>query len=122
MQKFFITGSSERVIFTKLNRGFNLVPVVLDKKFTIDCSVSNNNVKISLYKKLSNGKKELVKVDGKTVKRNEDAFELVIRSYFENTNFICHGDLYGTSYEKEVKVVIIATSRFMLIIVMYIRM
>ena len=106
----FLAGASESVIFTKLNKGLTLVPVVLDQKFKIDCSVNNRNVKVSLYRKLPNGKKEIVKVDGKNVKRTGDTFELVIKSYFESRDFYCRGELYGTSYEKEVKVVIIATS------------
>ena len=93
-----------------MNKGLTPVPVVLDQKFKIDCSVNNRNVKVSLYRKLPNGKKEMVKVDGKNVKRTGDTFELVIRSYFESSDFYCRGELYGTSYEKEVKVVIIATS------------
>lgn len=107
-----ITGTSETVIFTKLKEGFNIIPVVMDRPFVIDCSVNNKNVKISLYRKQSNDKKEIVRVDGKIVKRKGDEFQLVVRSYFESTRFYCHGELYGTAYEKEVTVIIIATSNF----------
>ena len=68
-------------------------------------------MKISLYKKTSDGKKEIVKVDGENVKRKGNSFELVIKSYFESTDFYCHGELHGTAYEKAVKLVIIATCK-----------
>ena len=100
------------MIFTKLQRHFNLIPAVLDRPITIDCSVNSGNVKVSLYKKLTNGDKEIVKIDGKNVKRNGDKFEVVIRSYFESTDFYCHGEMYGTVYEKAVKVIIIGTSKY----------
>ena len=104
-----ILGYSERVHFSKLQGLSKPVPVIINRPFNIDCTVANSHVKITLYKRTSDGTKLEVKADGSKVKRNGDVFTLTLQSYFDPSEFICRGMLHGTAYERTFQAVIIGT-------------
>ena len=104
-----ILGYSEGVDFSKLKGLSRPVPVIMNRPFKIDCSVDNSQVKITLYKKTSDGKKLEVKADGSKVKRNGDVFTLTLQSYSDANEFICRGMLHETAYERTFLAYIIGT-------------
>ena len=104
-----ILGYSERVHFSKLQGLSKPVPVIINRPFNIDCTVANSHVKITLYKRTSDGTKLEVTADGSKVKRNGDVFTLTLQSYFDPSEFICRGMLHGTAYERTFQAVIIGT-------------
>ena len=97
--------------FPKQRSSLHPILAVLDVPLSIDCTVNNKNVKVSLFKKTSTGKVKVVP-DGKAVKRRGNIFTLIVSSYGDAREYYCHGEIDGNVYEETVRIIIVATSKY----------